>query len=161
GRSWWPGRRRWQNGTATRSATKPSDRSIPITDRRPRWRSSRAPARRKTRTPGDRNKRMAEKILKIPNLSLVLLIGPSGCGKSTFARRHVLPTEVLSSDEIRAWVSDDETDQSASSDALDVLRYIAGKRLARGRLTVIDATNVQPDARAPFIELAQEHHVLP
>ncbi len=34
----------------------------------------------------------------IPNLSLVVLIGPSGSGKSTFARKHFLPTEVLSSD---------------------------------------------------------------
>ena len=88
--------------------------------------------------------------IKIPKLSLVLLIGPSGSGKSTFARKHFLSTEVLSSDYCRGLVSDDDNDQAATNDAFDVLRYIAGKRLARGRLTVIDATNVQPESRKPW-----------
>src|SRR3712207_6252957 len=96
----------------------------------------------------------------IPELSLVALVGPSGCGKSTFARRHFKPTEVLSSDFCRGLVSDDENDQGATGDAFDVLKYVAGKRLARGLLTVIDATNVQAEARRPLVELAREHDVL-
>lgn len=99
--------------------------------------------------------------LTIPELSLVALIGASGSGKSSFARKHFLPTEVLSSDLCRGLVSDDENDQSATSDAFDVLHYIAGKRLARGKLTVVDATNVQPEARKPLVELAREHYVIP
>src|SRR5215471_8562150 len=99
--------------------------------------------------------------LTIPELSLVVLIGPSGCGKSTFARKHFKETEVLSSDGFRALVSDDENDQSATTDAFDALHYVAARRLARGRLTVIDATNVQPDARKPLVALAREYHVLP
>src|SRR3954468_1708017 len=99
--------------------------------------------------------------LTIPELSLVVLVGPSGCGKSTFARAHFRPTEVLSSDFCRGLVSDDENSQDATNDAFDVLRFVAGKRLARGRLTVIDATNVQPEARRPLVELAREHDVLP
>ncbi len=90
---------------------------------------------------------------KIPNLSLVVLIGPSGSGKSTFARKHFLPTEILSSDACRGMVSDDENDQAATKDAFEVLRFIAGKRLALGKLTVIDATNVQAEARKPLLEL--------
>ena len=97
----------------------------------------------------------------IPELSLVVLIGPSGCGKSTFARKHFKPTEVLSSDGFRALVSDNENDQSATEDAFAALHYVAARRLARGRLTVIDATNVQPDARKPLVALAREYHVLP
>src|SRR5213075_839543 len=97
----------------------------------------------------------------IPELSLVVLIGPSGCGKSSFARKHFKPTEVLSSDFCRGLVSDDENAQDATGDAFDVLRYVAGKRLERGLLTVIDATNVQPESRAPLVELAREHDVLP
>src|SRR5829696_7082213 len=97
----------------------------------------------------------------IPELSLVVLVGPSGCGKSTFARRHFKPTEVLSSDFCRGLVSDDENDQSATKDAFEVLHYIASKRLAAGRLTVVDATNVQPEARKPLIELARRYHCLP
>jgi protein phosphatase len=99
--------------------------------------------------------------LTIPQLSLVVLIGVSGSGKSTFARRHFLPTEVLSSDACRALVSDDENDQSATKDAFELLHFIAAKRLAAGRLTVIDATNVQPEARKPLVELARRWHCLP
>src|SRR5918998_326555 len=99
--------------------------------------------------------------LTIPELSLVVLIGPSGCGKSTFAHKHFKPTEVLSSDFCRGLVSDDENDQAATKDAFEVLHFIASKRLAAGRLTVIDATNVQPEARKPLIALAREYHVLP
>jgi protein phosphatase len=99
--------------------------------------------------------------LTIPNLSLVVLVGVSGSGKSTFARRHFLPTEVISSDFCRGLVADDENDQSATEDAFAVLHFIARKRLAAGRLTVIDATNVQPEARKALIEIAREYHVIP
>jgi protein phosphatase len=99
--------------------------------------------------------------ITIPELSLVVLIGPSGCGKSSFARAHFKPTEVLSSDFCRGLVSDDENAQEATNDAFDVLHYIARKRLAAGRLTVVDATNVQPEGRKPLVALAREFHVLP
>ena len=99
--------------------------------------------------------------LTVPELSLVVLIGASGSGKSTFARAHFLPTETVSSDFCRALVSDDENDQSATNDAFEVLHYIAAKRLAAGRLTVIDATNVQQAARRPLVELARRYHCLP
>jgi protein phosphatase len=99
--------------------------------------------------------------IDVPALSLVVLIGVSGSGKSTFARKHFLGTEVISSDFCRGLVADDENDQAASKDAFDVLHYIAAKRLAAGRLTVIDATNVQPEARKQLVALAREHDVLP
>jgi len=99
--------------------------------------------------------------LAVPELSLVVLVGASGSGKSTFAATHFKPTEVISSDFCRGLVADDENDQSATKDAFDVLHYIAGKRLAAGRLTVVDATSVQPEARRPLVELAREHDVLP
>ncbi len=99
--------------------------------------------------------------LSIPKLSLVVLVGPSGSGKSTFARTHFLLTEVLSSDACRGMVSDNPNDQAVTGDAFDVLHYVAAKRLALGRLTVIDATNVQPEARAPLIALARKYHCLP
>ena len=99
--------------------------------------------------------------IKIPQLSLVVLVGPSGSGKSTFAQQHFLKTEVISSDYCRGLVSDDENDQAATKDAFDVLHYIASKRLAAGKLTVVDATNVQPEARKPLVKLAREFHVLP
>ena len=98
--------------------------------------------------------------MKIPEPSLVLLIGPSGSGKSTFAHKHFKPTEILSSDFCRGLVSDDETDQAATGDAFEVLHFITSKRLAAGKLTVIDATNVQVEARKPLLALAREYHCL-
>ncbi|WP_326804531.1 polynucleotide kinase-phosphatase [Streptomyces sp. NBC_01788] len=101
------------------------------------------------------------RVLPVTDLSLVVLVGASGSGKSTFARRHFKPTEIISSDFCRGLVSDDENDQSATRDAFDVLHYIAGKRLAAGRRTVVDATSVQQDARRQLIDLAKSHDVLP
>src|SRR5579884_1991426 len=99
--------------------------------------------------------------ITLPELCLVVLIGPSGCGKSTFAKQHFKPTEVLSSDYCRGLVADDENDQAATPDAFEVLHFIAAKRLRAGRLTVVDATNVQAEARKPLVALARAHHVLP
>ena len=98
--------------------------------------------------------------ITIPELALVVLVGPSGSGKSSFARQYFQPTEVISSDYCRGLVSDDENDQAATEDAFQVLHYIAAKRLARGKLTVIDATNVQPEARKHLLRLAREYHCL-
>ncbi|MYX72257.1 polynucleotide kinase-phosphatase [Streptomyces sp. SID3915] len=103
----------------------------------------------------------ATRRLPVTDLSLVVLIGATGSGKSTFARAHFKPTEVISSDFCRGLVADDENDQSASKDAFDVLHHIAGKRLAAGRLTVVDATNVQSESRKQLVRLAREHDVLP
>jgi len=99
--------------------------------------------------------------LTIPELSLVVLIGATSSGKSTFARRHFKPTEILSSDFCRAILADDENEQSVTAEAFELLHYIAAKRLKAGRLTVIDATSVQRESRAPLVRLAREHHVLP
>lgn len=96
--------------------------------------------------------------ITFPELSLVVLMGASGAGKSTFARRHFLETEILSSDFFRGLVSDDENDQSATKDAFETLHYVLEKRLAVGRLTVVDATNVQREARRPLVELAKKYH---
>ncbi|GHV64513.1 polynucleotide kinase-phosphatase [Spirochaetia bacterium] len=98
--------------------------------------------------------------LIIPELCVVALVGASGSGKSTFAKTHFKPTEVLSSDYFRGLVSDDETDQSATAAAFDSLYYIANKRLDAGKLTVIDATNVQKHARDAVIKLAREQNLL-
>jgi len=99
--------------------------------------------------------------IKVPELSLIVLIGVSGSGKSSFAKKHFKRTEILSSDECRALVSDDENSQSATNDAFDVLYYIAGKRLKSGLLTVVDATNVQKESRKGLIELGKTYHCLP
>jgi protein phosphatase len=98
-------------------------------------------------------------ILKVPTLSLVLLIGPSGSGKSTFARKHFRATEVVSSDHCRALICDDEDNQSVTGDAFALLHGIVGRRLHWGRLTVVDATNVQAYARRSLRAVARRHRI--
>ena len=98
--------------------------------------------------------------LEIPEYCLVVLVGASGSGKSTFARKHFAPTEVISSDVCRGLVSDDPTDQAATKDAFEVLEFIARKRLAARRLTVVDATSVRPEDRARLVRLGREYHAL-
>ena len=99
--------------------------------------------------------------IAVPELCLIALVGPSGSGKSVFAARHFRPTEVVSSDACRAMIADDANDQTATPDAFALLNFIAATRLRAGRLTVIDATNVQPDARKSLVGLAKDHDCLP
>ncbi|HLH01141.1 MAG TPA: AAA family ATPase [Bryobacteraceae bacterium] len=97
-------------------------------------------------------------VLRIPEFALVVLIGPSGAGKSSFARKHFRPSEILSSDYCRYLVADDENDQQATRDAFEVVHFILARRLRAGKLTVVDATNVQQEARRPLLELARQYH---
>ncbi len=99
--------------------------------------------------------------IAIPEIALVVLIGASGSGKSTFAKAHFKLTEVLSSDFFRGLLSDDETDQTITKEAFETLHYVAAKRLANYKLTVVDATSVQESARKPLVALAKQYHVFP
>lgn len=95
--------------------------------------------------------------IKIPSRSLVILVAPAGAGKSTFASKYFRPTEIVSSDWCRALVSDDENDQVASKLAFDVFYKIIEARLQYGRLTVADATNLNPARRLELRQMAQKH----
>jgi protein phosphatase len=100
---------------------------------------------------------MAAVRIALPGWALVLLIGPAGSGKTTFAKAHFGPTEAISSDFCRALVADDENDQSATDAAFEVLYLVVGHRLHRRRLTVVDATNVNPADRGGLLALARKH----
>jgi protein phosphatase len=91
----------------------------------------------------------------LPRNSLVVLVGPAGCGKSTFAARYFRPTQVVSSDQCRALISDDASNQQVSSHAFELMHLIIEKRLLIGRLTVCDATHLEPTARRPLMRLAR------
>lgn len=94
---------------------------------------------------------------RLPGGAMVALVGPSGAGKTTFAARHFAPTQVLSSDAFRGIVSDDPRDQTATDDAFELLHAALALRLARGRLTVVDATNVERWARERLLAEARRH----
>jgi predicted kinase len=96
--------------------------------------------------------------IQVPVDAMVVLVGPSGSGKSTFAAHHFAPTEILSSDAMRAMVADDPNDQSATEAAFELLHTTLGLRLARRRLTVVDATNVERWARAGLLAIARHRN---
>jgi protein phosphatase len=95
--------------------------------------------------------------IRLPTDALVVLIGIAASGKSTFAAAHFAPTEVLSSDAFRALIADDPTAQGATDDAFDLLHRLMAMRLRRGRLTVVDATNVENWARNELLGMARSH----
>ena len=97
--------------------------------------------------------------IAIPDPSLVLLVGPSGAGKSTFALAHFRPTEIVSSDAMRAMLTDDPADQGASAEAFRVLTTIVNGRLKRRLLTVVDATNLGARNRTAYRRLAARYGI--
>lgn len=99
--------------------------------------------------------------IKIPELALITLIGSSSSGKSTFAKRFFKASEIVSSDACRTMVCDDENSLEATTDAFELAHFIIDKRLKKGFLTVIDATNTQVHARKPLIQLCKKNHVMP
>ncbi|HUF06539.1 MAG TPA: AAA family ATPase [Candidatus Binatia bacterium] len=108
-------------------------------------------------TADDPGGRSAFPRIVLPSDALVLLVGIAASGKSTFARAHFAPTEILSSDELRAMIADDPGAQGATDDAFDLLHRVLAMRLRRGRLTVVDATNVEGWARAELVSVARRH----
>lgn len=102
----------------------------------------------------------AGRTVEISDPSLVLMIGISGCGKSTFARKHFSSSEIVSSDDFRAMVSDDAADQQATPDAFEILHLVVEKRLSRRRTTVVDATNLSAVHRAPLIDCARHFNCI-
>src|SRR5436309_10115246 len=126
--------------TNTRCASCLSGRRIPRSGHRRRWRSS----PNDDRDSGTRA-RDPDRPVRIGEIDL--------CPQA-------LQTEIITSDLCRALVADDENAQDATAAAFEVLHLIASKRLEGGRLTVIDATNVQPESRKSLVELAKKHYCL-
>lgn len=98
----------------------------------------------------------------LPGASLVLLIGPPASGKSTFATGLVAagvvqPEDVLSSDAYREARTGDPRPSGDDRRMWVQLRRDLLERMAAGRTTVVDATNVHPRRRARHIRVARSH----
>jgi predicted kinase len=89
-------------------------------------------------------------------MRIVLLVGLPGSGKSTYLERLGAPG--LSSDGIRQLLADDATDQTIHERVFETLRYLLRQRLALARpVTYIDATNLTPQERQPYIAIGAEN----
>ncbi|MBI5779968.1 MAG: polynucleotide kinase-phosphatase [Planctomycetes bacterium] len=99
--------------------------------------------------------------IRIPELSLVVLVGSSGSGKSYFCQKHFKPTQIVSSDFCRGIISDDINNQGVTPEAFELLNFIISKRADLRKLTVVDATSLRHEDRENLINLARRHHILP
>jgi predicted kinase len=92
-----------------------------------------------------------------PKGKIVLTVGMPGAGKSTyFARRNIHP---LSTDTLRLWLLDDETDQSQQPLIFRTLRHLLRIRLLLGRpLNYIDATNLTREERSVYCRMAAQYN---
>jgi len=89
-------------------------------------------------------------------MRLVVLVGLPGSGKSTYLEQ--MGAIGLSSDAIRKLLADDETDQTIHDRVFQTLRYVLRHRLALRRpVTYIDATNLTPEERQPYIGIGKSH----
>jgi predicted kinase len=92
----------------------------------------------------------------MPRTRIVVLVGLPGSGKSTYLAERGLAG--LSSDQIRRLLADDETDQTIHDRVFQTLRYLLRHRLAIGRpATYIDATNLTPQERAPYVGIGRAY----
>jgi protein phosphatase len=98
-------------------------------------------------------------VLTLPARCVVVLVGAAGAGKSTLAHRLFEADEVLSSDAFRAMISGDESDQRVSGRAFRALAAALERRLAAGGRAVVDATNLRPSDRRPWLTAARRHGV--
>jgi len=99
------------------------------------------------------------KRIRLIRPSVVVICGPAACGKSTFAARHFRPTQIVSSDQARALVCDDERDQRFQTQAFALLNFIIEQRLSINRLCVVDSTALTQPARKSLLDLARRHRV--
>ena len=89
-------------------------------------------------------------------MRIVVLVGLPGSGKSTYLAQ--LGVTGLSSDAIRGWLADDETDQTIHDRVFQTLRYLLRQRLVIGRpATFIDATNLTVEERRPYIGIGKSY----
>src|SRR5512140_3456854 len=89
-------------------------------------------------------------------MRIVVMVGLPASGKSTYLQQ--IGTAGLSSDAIRKTLADDETDQTIHDRVFQTLRYLLRQRLALRRpVTYIDATNLTPAERSPYIGIGKSY----
>lgn len=92
----------------------------------------------------------------LPRPGLLVLAGCSGSGKSTLAGVHFPEDWVVSSDRCRWMICGDESNQSVTRQAFELLDCLVAARLLHGQTTVVDSTALQPRDRAGLVAKAKQ-----
>lgn len=116
-----------------------------------------------------------------PNLhTMIMMAGPSGAGKSSLATRLKLALEdlvrmegypsnvpIVSSDETRRWLlgynhhRHDPIMMRVNKQTFELMRHTIDSFMQwpiAAPFIIVDATNLTPFARQPFLDLAKKHH---
>ncbi|WP_042355508.1 polynucleotide kinase-phosphatase [Bacillus rubiinfantis] len=120
-------------------------------------------------------------VIQLPFSGIILLVGPSNSGKTSLLHRlieqgHLKESEVISSDQFRILVSDeefiswhnsprDEADilydeyKRISAAAFEAMDFLLGNRCRLNKLTLIDATHLKNEERERYLQLGKKYHI--
>ena len=91
--------------------------------------------------------------------ALVVMIGAPGSGKTGLATKWFKQTQILSLDELRGKLTDDEGDQTVEAEVVKLRADMLNIRLGRGLTTCIDSTNAHAEYRAELLAMAALHQM--
>jgi protein phosphatase len=92
--------------------------------------------------------------------TLYLTIGAPGSGKSTYSKNFIKDKDIeyLSSDELRAQLGKDESDQTVTGQVFDHIKKKVVEYLEMGDSVLIDATNINKKDRKYYIDTAKRNN---
>jgi len=90
---------------------------------------------------------------------LIVLVGIQGSGKSSWAEKEKQRCDiaVVSTDELRALLFGDVTDQSNNAQVFELAHKLVATYLEAGVDVIYDATNIKKEWRKPLIEIGKKY----
>lgn len=102
---------------------------------------------------------MTDNLIPDNKRAAIFMVGAPASGKSTWGKSFAqkVGATYISSDELRAKLGKGEADQSINAQVFAIASQKFQRALSQGKHVVIDATNIDKDARKTFMKPAKEH----